>query len=133
MWELFHLGKERSANSCKAAGFWGFNLAVPSECCAFCRAVSAVKERELSTQSPPGVCPGTHSVQGYGMLHVSTAWKCRVFQFRGLCSQDRLYLLPKGSIFWGYVIQCINRIRTVWSQRGNEAPAEALSLQTKHV
>lgn len=62
MQKLFHLGKGRSANSCKAAGFWGFNLAVPSECCALCRAVSAVKERELSTQSPPGGVPRPHSV-----------------------------------------------------------------------
>lgn len=64
MQELFDLGKGRSANSCKAAGFWGFNLAAPSECCALCRAVSAVKEGELSTQSPPGGVPKIHSVCG---------------------------------------------------------------------
>lgn len=35
--------------------------------------------------------------------------------------------------FSGGVIQCINRIRTVQSQKGNEAPAEALSQQTRQV
>lgn len=134
MQKLFHLGKGRSANSCKAAGFWGFNLAVPSERCALCRAASAVKERELSTQSPPGCVPRAPLCeQGYEMFHASTAWKGRVFQFRGSCSKDRLYPLPKGGIFWRCVIQCINRIRTVGSQRGNEAPADALSLQTQQV
>lgn len=118
MQKLFHLGKGRSANSCKAAGFWGFNLAVPSECCALCRAVSAVKERELSTQSPPGSVPRPPlCVQGCGMLHARTAWKGKVFQFRGSCSQDRLYLLPRGSIFWRCIIQCVNRIRTVQFQK----------------
>lgn len=36
-------------------------------------------------------------------------------------------------VFSGGVIQCIKRIRTVRFQRGNEAPAEALSLQTQQV
>lgn len=101
MQKLFHLGKGRSANSYKAAGFGGFDLAVPRECCALCRAVSAVKERELSAQSPPGGVPRPPLCeQGYEMLHASIAWKGRVFQFRGSCSQERLYLLPKGSILW---------------------------------
>lgn len=135
MQKLFHFGKGRSANSCKAAGFWGFNLAVPSECCALCRAVSAVKERESSApRAHLVVCPGPPLCeQGYEMLRASTVWKGRVFQFRDSRSQDTLYLLPKGSISRRCVIQCINRIRTVRSQRGNETPAEALSLQTRQL
>lgn len=133
MQELFDLGKGRSANSCRAAGFWGFNLAVPSECCAFCRAVSAVKEGELSTQSPPGGVPRHPLCAGIWDAPCQHSLEMQGLQFSGSCRQDRLYLLPKESIFWRCVIQCMSRTRTGRSQRGNEAPAEALSLQTQQV
>lgn len=102
MQKLFHLGKGRSANSCKAAGFLGFNLAVPRECCALCRALSAVKERELSTQSPPGGVPRPPLCeQGYEMLHASTAWKGRVFQLGVHVARRGFTCYLKGALSGG--------------------------------